>query len=163
MGRGFRTVIWKLKSFVNTEITLKHLLILGILLFVVYYFVGRSGHTDGVPVTAAELKMRALLEQLMYARPRGKEFLVGHPAFFLAVLAAYKGAPRLWQFVLACGAVIGQGSLVQTFCHMRTPVWMSVMRAVDGYVAGAMLGIVAVTVVMLLLPYWERLRRRYLE
>lgn len=163
MGRGIRTIIWKLKGFINTDITFKHLLVLGILLFVVYYFVGRSGHTDGVPVTAAELKMRALLEQLMYARPRGKEFLVGHPAFFLAVLAAYKGAPRLWQFVLACGAVIGQGSLVQTFCHMRTPVWMSVMRAVDGYVAGAILGIIGVTAVMLLLPYWERLRRRYLE
>ncbi len=163
MGRGIRAVIWKIRNFVNTDITLKHLLVLGILLFVVYYFVGRSGHTDGVPVTAAELKMRALLEQVMYARPRGKEFLVGHPAFFLAVLAAYKGAPRLLQFVLACAAVIGQGSLVQTFCHMRTPVWMSVMRAVDGYVAGAALGIVAVALVYLLLPYWERLRRRYLE
>lgn len=163
MGRGIRAVIWKIRNFVNTDITLKHLLVLGILLFVVYYFVGRSGHTDGVPVTAAELKMRALLEQVMYARPRGKEFLVGHPAFFLAVLAAYKGAPRLLQFVLACAAVIGQGSLVQTFCHMRTPVWMSVMRAVDGYVAGAALGIIAVALVYLLLPYWERLRRRYLE
>ncbi len=163
MGRGIRAVIWKIRNFVNTDITLKHLLVLGILLFVVYYFVGRSGHTDGVPVTAAELKMRALLEQVMYARPRGKEFLVGHPAFFLAVLAAYKGAPRLLQFVLSCAAVIGQGSLVQTFCHMRTPVWMSVMRAVDGYVAGAALGIIAVALVYLLLPYWERLRRRYLE
>lgn len=163
MGRGLRAFGWRLQSFVNTDITLKHLLILGVLMFVVYYFIGRSGHTDGVPVTAAELKMRALLEQVMYARPRGKEFLVGHPAFFLAVFAAYKGAPRLWQFVLACAAVIGQGSLVQTFCHMRTPVWMSVARAFDGYVAGAALGIIAVVIVALLLPRWERLKRRYLE
>lgn len=163
MGHDLNAAVSKLNTMINTGLTFKHVIILGVLLFVAYYFVGRSGHTDGVPVTALELKMRAALEQLMYARPRGKELLVGHPAFFVAVFAAYKGAPRLWQFVLACAAVIGQGSLVQTFCHMRTPVFMSFMRAVDGYVSGALLGIAVVVVLALAYPYLIKLKRRYLE
>lgn len=64
---------------------------------------------------------------MMYARPREKEFMIGHPAFYLAAFAAYKQAPRLWQMLLVVGATIGQGSLVQTFAHMRTPVIMNVI------------------------------------
>lgn len=163
VGNGYKEVFDRFNNLINTGITFKHVLILAVLLFVVYYFVGRSGHTGGVPVTDLELKMRAALEQLMYARPRGKELLIGHPAFLLGVYAAYKGAPRLLQFVLACGAVIGQASLVQTFCHMRTPVFMSLMRAFDGYVAGALVGIIGVVLVAFLLPYLVKIKRSYLE
>ena len=147
----------------NCSLTFKHVAVLFVLLFVAYYFVGRSGHTGGVPVPALELKMRAFLEEVMYARPREKEFMIGHPAFFLAVMAAYYRAPRLWQFVLACAAIIGQGSLVQTFCHMRTPVFMSFVRALDGYVVGVAFGIVAVLLVAALLPVVKKIQRRYLN
>lgn len=162
-GQGGRAVWQRLQGLLDTGITFKYVAVLAVLLFVVYYFVGRSGHTGGVPVPAIELKMRALLEQLMYARPREKEFMIGHPAFFLAVYAAYKGTPRLWQFVLTVAAVIGQGSLVQTFCHMRTPVMMTVWRALDGYAVGVLFGIAAVLVLALLLPLGLKLKRRYLD
>ena len=163
VGRGLKALWERLNSLLDTGITFRHVAVLLVLLFIAYYFVGRSGHTGGVPVPAIELKMRALLEQLMYARPREKEFMVGHPMFFLAVLAAYRCAPRWWQFVLVCGAVIGQGSLVQTFCHMRTPVIMSFLRAVDGYIVGAVFGIIGVLVIGALLPYVLKLKRRFLE
>ena len=134
-----------------------------VFLFIAFYFVGRSGHTGGVPVPAIELKMRAFLEQVMYARPREKEFMIGHPAFFLMVMAVYKCAPRWWQFVLVCGAVIGQGSLVQTFCHMRTPVVMSFVRALDGYAVGIIFGIISILGASVLLYVGEKLKRRYME
>jgi hypothetical protein len=107
--------------------------------------------------------MRAFLENLMYARPREKEFMIGHPAFFLMVLAVYKCAPRWWQFVLICGEVIGQGSLVQTFCHMRTPVIMSFWRALDGYAVGVVFGIFAVLGISLLIAIAKKLQRRYMS
>lgn len=163
VGKGIKTLWNRLGGLLDTGLTFRHVVALLVLLFIAYYFVGRSGHTGGVPVPAIELKMRALLEQLMYARPREKEFMIGHPMFFLAVLAVYRCAPRWWQFVLTCAAVIGQGSLVQTFCHMRTPVIMSFMRAVDGYVVGVVFGVVGVLVIGALLPYVLKLRRRYLE
>ena len=152
-----------LKNFFSTRITVKHVAFLGVLAFVAYIFVGRSGHTAGVPVPALEIKMRLFLEQMMYARPREKEFMIGHPAFYLAAFAAYKQAPRLWQMLLVVGATIGQGSLVQTFAHMRTPVIMSYIRAVDGYALGAVLGIIAVIAVSILLPYVQKWQRRFLE
>ena len=152
-----------LNKLADRGITFKHMAILFVLLFIMFYFVGRSGHTGGIPVPAIELKMRAFLEQVMYARPREKEFMIGHPAFFVAVLAAYRMAPRLWQFALVCAAIIGQGSLVQTFCHMRTPVFMSFVRALDGYVVGIVFGIVGVMIFAALIPVVKKFQRRYLN
>ena len=163
VGKGLQTLWKRLNGMLDTGLTFRHVVVLLVLMFIAYYFVGRSGHTGGVPVPAIELKMRAFLEQLMYARPREKEFMIGHPMFFLAVLAVYRCAPRWWQFALTCAAVIGQGSLVQTFCHMRTPVVMSFVRALDGYAAGVVFGVVGVLVIGALLPFVLKLRRRYLE
>lgn len=89
--------------------------------------------------------------------------MIGHPAFFIAVMAAYRMAPRLWQFALVCAAIIGQGSLVQTFCHMRTPVVMSFVRALDGYVVGIIFGIVGVLLLAAILPFVKSFQRRYLN
>ena len=163
VGKGLQTLWKRLNGLLDTGLTFRHVVVLLVLMFIAYYFVGRSGHTGGVPVPAIELKMRAFLEQLMYARPREKEFMIGHPMFFLAVLAVYRCAPRWWQFVLTCAAVIGQGSLVQTFCHMRTPVVMSFVRALDGYAVGVVFGVAGVLVIGALLPFILKLRRRYLE
>lgn len=163
VGKGLQTLWKRLNGLLDTGLTFRHVVVLLVLMFIAYYFVGRSGHTGGVPVPAIELKMRAFLEQLMYARPREKEFMIGHPMFFLAVLAVYRCAPRWWQFALTCAAVIGQGSLVQTFCHMRTPVVMSFVRALDGYAVGVVFGVAGVLAIGALLPFVLKLRRRYLE
>ena len=163
MGAGVKVAVSRVNDLLNKPITFKHIALLGVLGIILLYFVARSGHSAGVPVAAIEVKMRLFLEQLMYARPRQKEFMIGHPAFFLAAYAAYYNAPRLMQYALTCGAVIGQASLVQTFCHMRTPVFMSTVRAIDGYAMGAVIGIILVTVVAIAMPQFMKLKRRYLE
>ncbi len=162
-GCGLKAAISKFNELLSKPITFKHVALFGVLGIILLYFVARSGHSAGVPVAAIEVKMRLFLEQLMYARPRQKEFMIGHPAFFLAVYAAYHHAPRLIQYALTCGAVIGQASLVQTFCHMRTPVFMSTVRALDGYAMGAVIGIVLVAVLALAMPLLLKLQRRYLS
>mgnify|MGYP003290905487 FL=1 len=163
MGAGVKVAVSRVNDLLNKPITFKHIALLGVLGIILLYFVARSGHSAGVPVAAIEVRMRLFLEQLMYARPRQKEFMIGHPAFFLAAYAAYYNAPRLMQYALTCGAVIGQASLVQTFCHMRTPVFMSTVRAIDGYVMGAVIGIILVTLVAIAMPRFMKLKRRYLE
>ena len=160
-GKKAADLFSQLVRICKMRLTLGHFVILGILLFVAYIFVGRSGHTGGVPVPAIEIKLRLFLEEVMYARPREKEFMIGHPAFFLAVLAAYRMAPNWCKLALVLGAVIGQGSLVQTFCHMRTPAMMSYIRAADGYLLGSVLGIIAVIAVSILMPYVKPWLRRF--
>lgn len=137
--------IWQQAAkILDYPVQVKSLVVVALAAFAAWVFVGRSGHTAGVPVPAIELKMRAFLEQVMYARPRGKEFMIGHPAFFLAVMAVYRQWPAALLYVLVITATIAQGSLVETFAHLRTPILMSFVRGLDGVVLGAIVGIIAV-------------------
>lgn len=152
--------LWRqLKNLLNYPVYLKTLLLFGAAAFAAWVFIGRSGHTAGVPVPAVELKLRALLEQVMYARPRGKEFLIGHPAFMLAVMAMYRQWPRLVQYLLIAAATIAQGSLVETFAHLRTPVLMSTIRGLDGLALGVVIGamaIIGIYVIQAAITRWGR-------
>ena len=143
--------IWKqVTKLLDYSITIKSFVILAILAVGAWVYIGRSGHTAGVPVLDIEIKMRKFLERIMYARPRGKEFMIGHPAFFLAVMAVYRQWPRVMHYGLVVVATIGQGSLVETFAHIRTPVLMSFVRGLDGMAVGIMCGVLAVIGVQVL-------------
>ena len=131
-------------EFVQIDIKVYSLLIVGALAVVAYVFVGRSGHTAGVPVPSWELALRRFLENTMYARPREKEFLIGHPTFMLAAYAVGKRIPMVLHFVLSVAAVIGIASMVETFCHLRTPVYMSIVRGYDGILLGIAIGVLAI-------------------
>lgn len=134
-------------EFVQIDIKVYSLLIAGALALVAYVFVGRSGHTAGVPVPSWELALRRFLENTMYARPREKEFLIGHPAFMLAAYAVGRRIPMVMHFALSIAAVIGIASMVETFCHLRTPVYMSIARGYDGLLLGIVIGLVAIIAV----------------
>ncbi|EGS33916.1 DUF5693 family protein [Megasphaera sp. UPII 135-E] len=152
---GYRLSTWqetkKLCQYVlNVPIRMQTLGIIGVLVIGAYIFLGRSGHTAGVPVPGFEVAMRRFLESVMYARPREKEFLIGYPAFFLMVTAIYRQWPSLFQFFMVVGATIGLGSMVETFAHIRTPFLMSLLRGVDGWFVGVFIGVAVVIVLALL-------------
>ena len=128
------------KEILNMNITVKTLLAALIVLAGFAILILRSGHTAGMPVAGAEIKIRAMLEQFFYARPRSKEIFFGHPAFILAMSAFLKKFPKMICFVLTIAATIGQSSMVETFAHMRTPIFMSFMRGIDGVIPGAIIG-----------------------
>lgn len=156
-GRRATPGLWpQVKAVLDYPVSVKMLLGGAVAAVAFWVFVGRSGHTAGVPVPGIELKVRHFLENTLYARPREKEFLIGHPAFLLAVLALYRRWPRLLHYLLVVLATIGQGSLVETFSHLRSPVLLSVVRGGDGLVLGLVLGVVAVIAVDALsrLTYW---------
>ena len=138
------------RDFLNMPIKMGTLIALGLLAVVAFIFVGRSGHTAGVPVPDAEVALRRFLENAMYARPREKEFLVGHPAFFLMVAAMYRKWPQILHFVLVLAATIGVGSMVETFAHIRTPFFMSFVRGIDGWLLGLVLGCAGICALALL-------------
>ena len=158
-----KNVITRIENVLSRPITLKVVFALIVFAFVAWVFIGRSGHTAGVPVPDIEVKLRLFLEEMMKARPREKEFMVGHPAFYLAAFAVYNKLPRLISVAFILAATIGQGSLVQTFAHMRTPIVMSYIRAIDGYLLGAAIGICVLIAFAMFYPYLQALRRRYLK
>ena len=149
-------VLAQLKKILDMPVKIKTLVGLFFVLVAGVVFVARSGHTSGMPVSGAELQFRAFLEKALYARPRTKELMIGHPAFMLAAMAFMKKWPTMVLFVLVLVAAIGQGSMVETFAHMRTPVYMSFVRGIGGIVLGACVGAVA----MVLVEIWQALMAR---
>ena len=146
-------VVAQMKKILDMPVRIKTLLIGLVVLAAAVVFVARSGHTSGMPVSSLELRFRAALEQAFYARPRTKELLIGHPAFLLAWMAFWRKWPTMVFFALVLVATIGQGSMVETFAHMRTPIYMSFMRGIGGIALGAAIGAVC----MVLIELWQRL------
>ncbi len=152
-------VVNQMKKILDMPVKIKTLFVMFLVLVAGVVFVARSGHTSGMPVSATELKFRAFLEQAFYARPRTKELMIGHPAFMLAVMAFWRKWPTMIFFGLVLIATIGQGSMVETFAHMRTPVYMSFMRGIGGIVLGAGIGAIA----MMLVQLWQTVISRAKE
>jgi len=146
----------QVKKILDMPVKVKTLIGFAIVAVAGIIFVARSGHTSGMPVPQAELRFRAMLEQAFYARPRSKELLIGHPAFMLAAMAFFRKWPTMVFFVLVLIATIGQGSMVETFAHMRTPVFMSFMRGIGGIVLGGIIGAVC----MVLVEIWQAIMAR---
>ena len=147
-GQG---VLAQMRQILDMPVKLKSLLIFVLVALAGVVFVARSGHTSGMPVSGLEIRFRTLLEQAFYARPRSKELMIGHPAFMLAALAWCRKWPTMLLFALVLVATIGQGSMVETFAHMRTPVYMSFVRGIGGLVLGCGIG----ALLMVLVHLWQ--------
>ena len=139
-------VIAQAKKILDMPVKIKTLFIMLLVLAAGVVFVARSGHTMGMPVSGAELQFRAFLEKAMYARPRSKELMIGHPAFMLAAMAWFRKWPTMVLFALVIVATIGMGSMVETFAHMRSPVFLSFARGIGGIVLGCGVGAIAMMI-----------------
>jgi len=101
----------------------------------------RSGNEQGLGVSDLELRFRDALERALIVRPRQKEFLVGHPLLILTLGLMALGRVRgMWLGFM--GAAIGQTSMVNTFCHIHTPLAVSLVRTFNGLWLGAILGFI---------------------
>lgn len=118
----------------------------------------RSGNEPPVGASGLERQFRALLDHLLWVRPRTKEILFGHPLLFLSLALLYRGTRRGLWLGLTAGA-IGQVSLLNTFCHLHTPLLVSLVRTVHGLWIGLLLGLLLWAVVV----WCERRRARRAE
>ena len=127
---------------VNHPLFVWHALAVAVALGIIVLALLRTGNEPGVGVTGIELKFRSVLDRLMAVRPRTKEFLVGHPALLVGT-ALLLTRRRGWGLPLVALGVLGQVSLLNTFCHIHTPLNVSALRAANGLALGLLLGIAA--------------------
>ncbi len=122
----------------------------------------RTGNDNPAGVSDLELKMRNVLDTLLFVRPRTKSFLIGHPFLFAGIglmlwrakakfsaqdqQASAQDAQPVTQkhgvlaaLLLTIGA-IGQTDVVNTFCHLHTPFFLSLLRTGVALVPGVILG-----------------------
>lgn len=120
--------------------------ILALLLMVAFGFMAsRTGNDNPAGVSGVELAFRSLLEQFLVVRPRTKEFLIGHPLMVVALgllvrhktLGQNKGG---WIALLLMVGAIGQTSMVNTMCHLHTPLTVSLTRIGVGWMMGGIIG-----------------------
>ncbi len=105
----------------------------------------RSGNQSEIAPSHLELALRRGLETVLSVRPRLKEFLIGYPAMMLvpALLPAHR---RAVGWLLALGAGVGIGDIVDTFSHLHTPLLVSLLRIFNGLWIGIVIGIALIWV-----------------
>lgn len=150
--KGYSRKSWnKVQKLLDYPVTVKYVILLGILAVVLLIYIMRTGN-EGAAVSAWELALRARLDDILAVRPRTKEFLIGHPLMLLMLYLGYKDK---YLPILAV-AIIGQVSLVNTFAHIHTPVVISIMRTFNGLWLGILLGLTLIMVVKIAKKAVER-------
>ncbi|MDA1353034.1 MAG: DUF5693 family protein [bacterium] len=103
------------------------------LIFVVVYIL-RSGNYLNIPFI--ETWMRNTLESLLFVRPRTKEFLIGIPLLMVGYMFVDSKISREWVWFFNALGAVALISILNSFCHVHTPLIISLYRSVIGVVFG---------------------------
>ncbi len=153
-GRGsdIRSTVRQIWHWLERPLRLQYAVIAVVVAVLAVMLLVRSGNF-GLPVLGPELRLRDALEDLLVARPRTKEFLIGHPALMLAAAAAALGL-RAGVIPLAMVGAIGQAGLINSFSHIHTPLMLVLLRTFYALIIGSVLGGIAVLIL-------DRIVRRF--
>ena len=159
-----RFYVGKVSEFLSRKVEFKHLLILAILVLGGVVLLLRSGNYPGPFLWEIENKVREILEKLLLVRPRIKEFFIGHPLMILGIYLYLKSGSRNlqvaqfekkenlgrkvknWQSFVIFG-LIGQVSIINSFCHAHTPLVVSLTRTINGIWLGLIIGVLLISIV----------------
>lgn len=136
----------QLKNLMNSTVKCKHLIYLTIFVLSIVVMIIRSGNTGLIPVSVFENSVREFIERIFGVRPRIKEFLIGHPLMLLGIYLTLNRKRLLHlsgEIFLALG-LIGQISIINTFCHIHTPLEISLCRTFHGLWLGVILGLMPI-------------------
>ncbi len=109
-------------------------------LFVLTYIL-RSSNTMQFELPWFESAMRQGLETWLGVRPRTKEFLIGIPLLWLVLNRSVKRRYEGWVWFLGALGTVAPVSVVNSFCHLHTPLLISLQRTLWGLVLGLLCGL----------------------
>lgn len=143
--------ISRIRKMLNTPITVLIVIVGLVLAAVGMYYLSRTGNAG--QTLPFEKPFREFLEGTFGVRPRNKEFLLSHPLFIFGLFLAlrYRAA---WLLVIV--GSIGQLSMVDTFAHIHTPLYISIIRVFLGLGLGAIFGIILIAVWQVLEGAWRK-------
>jgi len=150
-----RGELWpRLRAWARQPLLLEYGIIVIVVGLAAVFALGRTGNT-GLPVLGAlELKSRVILSHLVVARPRTKEYLIGHPFMVLAFALSSFGLRR-WALPAALVGAVGQVGLVNSFSHIHTPLVYVVLRTLYALVFGSAIGAVLVGLLLWSRRWWS--------
>lgn len=129
----------RLRRALDGPFTLQAALLSAVLAATLVLWMARTGNDSSLEVPGFEWRLRAVLEQVFFARPRTKEVFLGYPALLLAV---WMSARREWRaaWLLAVLATVGQTDLLNTFCQVNNPLHFALWRSIVGLTLGTLAG-----------------------
>jgi hypothetical protein len=134
---------WKLTQHLRRS----DLLIGGLALAALGYLMLRTGNAAAGWKPAWEQGVRQLLETALIARPRFKEFAIGYPILWAGcyIQSLYQRRQTVWDGrVWIWIGMIGPISMINTFCHLHSPLRLELFRSLNGVVIGVALGSLAI-------------------
>ena len=148
--------IFKVRRIINSNVSVSTILIMGAIIASVAMLILRSGNSAPELLAPGEAHLRNILEKIMFVRPRFKEFLIGYPALVLFYWFCKEkiGSGPGWLLVIGTMASI---SVVNSFCHLHTPLLYSILRTLNGWVFGLIVGFIAVFICEMLLKVSKRI------
>ena len=146
---GYKHAFSRSVKIMNTEVRYWHLLLFAVVAIIGLFYISRTGNAG--TASALELSIRQWLEDLLYVRPRTKEFLIGFPLFVVALYAL--SINRKLGSILLIPGVIGFLSIMNTFTHLHIPLAASLLRTVYSIVLGFMIGLVFIFIFKLIYKY----------
>jgi hypothetical protein len=147
----------KVLGLLSTPLSIGHIVLLGLIGAFGFLFVLRSGNF-GIGVPGFERYARDALEGALMIRPRTKEFLIGYPALFLTTWY-YNRIPKDWIWLPLSIATVALISLVNTFCHIHSPLFVSAIRSINGVILGAFIGAVAIVIIDLAVKFVSKYKQ----
>lgn len=111
----------------------------GVVFLAVYII--RSGNYLTVDTGSSEQNARQWLETVFSVRPRTKEILVGYPFLMAALLIGPTHLLNRWRWALLCVGSVAFISVLNSFCHIHSPVELSLYRGVLGIGIGFLVSV----------------------
>ena len=152
---GLALMKTRFRRAIDSPFTVQTAVLSILILGIGYIWMARFGNESGMEISTVELKMRAILERVFVTRPRTKEIFMGHPAFIVAIWFMLRDRRAIALGVLVL-ATIGQSDIVNTMCHIHTPVFFDIWRSLAGIVIGGAVGAFALWVLNWLGLAWPR-------
>ena len=119
----------------------------------------RSGNVTSI--SPLESLMRNSIAELMTARPRTKEFLIGWPCLALYVYYVKNTDSKLFKWCFGVGSSILFASAVNSFCHVFTSAETIYQRLFNGVIIGAPVAAIALFVNAVIIKLVKLIKKKY--
>lgn len=144
------------RRLLSRPVLVVYLFLFAVLAVLVFVYVARTGHAAGMPVMELELRLRALLGDLLLVRPRLKEFLFGYPLAVLGLSLLARGRRDVCTVAFLALGAVAPVSMTNTFMHFTASLPVILLRSFNGLWLGLLLGALLTAAVFLLLKAVEK-------
>lgn len=137
------------KKILHHKLRVIDVLVFGLLVGLVAFYEMRSG--NGGILLPFEAIVRNYLEDVLPVRPRTKEIFFAFP-LLIVVVGLWRQNGKI-KYLLPL-VTIGFSSVMNTFTHFHTPLYISVLRTVFSVTMGFVIGILILTILKIIFNFY---------